>query len=333
MKFLKIILIVLAVIIGGYAIWMATLDGKYNVQRTVVINATPEVVFAEVSDFKTWPSWSSWFAKDTAMTTAFSEPSSGVGAWYTWDSKSQGAGRMEILSAEANTSIQSKIDFDGMGSSNTNWMLKPVDGGTEVTWSMEGEMPFFFRFMAGQMEANIGPDYEASLAKLKANLESRKPSYTFSEMTLQPMVIFYTHHDMAISQMSKEWYDAEVGKLVAFLGDDMANVTGAMMQIYTEWSEEEDKTVFDLAFPVSSSKLASGEFFKGQSYAGPCIKTTHFGAYEGIGDAHEAMTEYLKANNLEMGDVVMEVYSAGPNQHPDPADYMTEIYYSIKKAE
>lgn len=332
MKTLKIILIVLAVVLGGYAIWMATLNGQYNVQRTVVINATPEVVYAEVSDFKTWPTWTSWFEKDSTMTTTFSEPSNGVGAWYTWQSK-EGAGRMDLVSAEPNASIQSTIEFEGMGSSNVNWILKPVDGGTEVTWTMEGEMPFFFRWMANSMDEGIGPDYEQSLAKLKANLESRKPSYSFSEMNLQPMDIYYTHHEIAISAMNKEWYDAEIGKLTAYLGDDMANVTGALMEIYTYWNEDEDKTIFDLAFPVASKKPGNGIVMKGQSPSGRHIKTTHFGSYEGLGDAHEAMGEYFKANNLEMGDAVISVYSAGPNQQEDPADYMTEIYYPIKGAE
>ena len=332
MKILKVVLIVLGIVLGGYAIWMATLDGKYNVQRSVVINATPEVVYAEVSDFKTWPTWTSWFAKDSTMTTTFSEPSSGVGAWYTWDSK-DGKGRMDIINAEANASIQSTIEFEGMGSSNINWYLKPVDGGTEATWTMEGEMPFFFRWMAKSMDEGIGPDYEESLANLKANLESRKPSYTFSEMNLQPMDIYYTHHEIAISAMNKEWYEAEIGKLTAYLGDDMANVTGALMEIYTYWNEDEDKTIFDLAFPVASTKPGNGVIMKGQSPAGKHIKTTHFGSYEGMGEAHDAMGEYFKANNLEMGEEVMSVYSAGPNQHEDPADYMTEIYYSVKQPE
>lgn len=330
MRVLKIILIVLAVIFGGYAIWMATLDGKYNVQRSIVIKTTPEMVYAEVSDFKTWPSWSSWFEKDTTMTTEFSDPSNGVGAWYSWSSKNQGAGRMEILSAEPNATIQSKIEFDGMGSSNVNWMLKPVDGGTEVTWTMEGEMPFFFRFLAAQMDAGIGPDYERSLEKLKASLENRKPSYAFSEMTLMPMDIYYTHHEVAISDLNEAWYQAETRKITDYLGDDMANKTGGMMQIYSLWDEAGNKTIFDLAMPVASTKKGTNEIMKGQSYAGKCIKTTHYGAYEKIGEAHEAMDEYFKANNLQMGEVVMEVYVAGPQEEEDPANYMTEIYYSLK---
>ena len=55
----------MAVILGGFAIWMATLDGKYDVSRTIFIDTTPEAAYTEISDFKTWPNWGPWFAKDS----------------------------------------------------------------------------------------------------------------------------------------------------------------------------------------------------------------------------------------------------------------------------
>jgi uncharacterized protein YndB with AHSA1/START domain len=125
MKVLKVILIILIVIFGGFAIWMATLDGKYDVQRSVYIDATPELVYAEVSDFKTWPEWGPWFAKDSTMQAQFGDQTQGEGATYSWTSENQGSGDMKIVAAEPGNSMETKINFGGMGSSNGYWTFTP----------------------------------------------------------------------------------------------------------------------------------------------------------------------------------------------------------------
>jgi K+-transporting ATPase KdpF subunit len=59
MKILKIIGIVLAVLIAGVLIVAATKPDTFVVQRSVSIKAPPDKVFALISDFRAWSSWSS----------------------------------------------------------------------------------------------------------------------------------------------------------------------------------------------------------------------------------------------------------------------------------
>ncbi len=330
MKVLKIILIIIVVIVGGAAIYMATLDGKYDVNRSVYIDATPEMVYAEVSDFKTWPEWSSWFEKDETMKAEFGDPSQGVGATYSWTSENQGSGDMVILEAEPGKSMKTQINFGGMGSSNGYWMFEPKDGGTQVTWGFKGEMPFFFRFMAANMDEGVGPDFEKGLSNLKENIESRKPQYEFTEMTLQPTAIYYTHHENTpMSTMSGEWFGANWGMISGYLAEDMNNVTGAPMAIYWDWNEAEGTFSADLAIPCSSEKPGNDVVMKGESYSGKVIKTTYMGAYDGTGEAHMALEEYMKANNIPFGGPAMEVYVTDPSTEPDTAKWVTEIYYGV----
>ena len=99
MKVLKIILLILVVVIGGALIWLATLDGKYDVKRSVTINASADDAYAVVSDLATWPKWGVWFEKDSTMVTSYNEQTQGLGAWYTWTGN-DGKGRLEIVEAE-----------------------------------------------------------------------------------------------------------------------------------------------------------------------------------------------------------------------------------------
>lgn len=173
MKILKTLGIVVLVLIATYALWNASIDSEYNVHRTVNIEATPEVISATVSDFTTWPSWSIWFERDSAMIPTFGDITSGEGATYSWISETQGSGNMTILTYESGKSMTSQINFDGQGSSNGYWRFTPLENGTtDVTWGFKGKMPFLMRWMAAAMETWVGPDFEGGLNNLKVLIEA-----------------------------------------------------------------------------------------------------------------------------------------------------------------
>jgi hypothetical protein len=173
MKILKIIGIVIVVLVGGFAIYSATLDPAYDVKRSTTINASPDMVSATVSDFTTWPEWSAWFEKDATMEASYPGVTSGVGATYAWTSENSGNGTMDILEYAEGSSMKTEISFDGMGTSNGYWTFEEVQGGTNVTWGFSGEMPFFFRWMNAGMDASVGPDFEQGLGNLKVMVEAK----------------------------------------------------------------------------------------------------------------------------------------------------------------
>ena len=54
MKLLKYILLVLMLLAVVGAIYLGSLDGNYDVNRTRIIEAPQEVVFNEINDYKNW---------------------------------------------------------------------------------------------------------------------------------------------------------------------------------------------------------------------------------------------------------------------------------------
>lgn len=330
MKVLKIVLIVLAVIIGGFSIWMATLDGKYDVNRTVFIDSTPEAVYAEISDFKTWPTWGAWFEKDSTMQITYGEISQGAGATYSWTSEYSGSGTMEILEAESNKSMKTKLDFDAMGSSNGYWNLTPKDGGTEVTWGFTGEMPFFLRFMNSGMDAAIGADFVIGLNNLKAILEARKPVVEIAEVALEAHKIYYMHYAIGWEEISSELYAKSYGAIGEYLGEDMAKMTWAPLALIHVWDEVSQTAEMDICIPSASEKPAKDLILVGETYAGKALKAIHMGDYSETGNVHFALEDYMTANQLEMNGPAFEVFVTDPVEEPDTAKWVTEIYYPIK---
>ncbi len=170
---LKKILIVLLIAIAGVLGYAATKPDTFQVQRKAVIAAPPEKVFALIEDFRRWNEWSPWDKLDPAMTRTFGGPATGVGATYAWAGNSAvGEGRMEILESTPPSKIRIKLDFIKPFESNnvTEFALVPRDGGTEVTWTMQGPNPYVTKLMDIFVSTDkmIGKDFEKGLADMGA---------------------------------------------------------------------------------------------------------------------------------------------------------------------
>ena len=177
---LKIILSVVLLAVLAVLGLAATKPDTFQVQRSTTIKAVPDKIFALVNDFRRWAEWSPWEALDPAMQRSHSGAASGQGAIYAWEgNKAVGAGRMEILQAQAPSKLSIKLDFirPFEGHNTTDFTLSPgpdsANPSTTVTWLMQGPTPFVSKLMQVfvSMDSLIGKDFEAGLAKMKAVAE------------------------------------------------------------------------------------------------------------------------------------------------------------------
>jgi hypothetical protein len=172
---LKIIAIAVVVLIAAVLIYAATKPDTFRVERKTVIKAPPEKVLAEINDFHRWGAWSPYEKKDPAMKRSFTGPASGTGAQYGWEGNNDvGTGSMEILQA---TPQQTRIKLDFLkpfeAHNQAVFSVSPQAGGTELTWAMEGPLPYFGKVMHVffNMDKMVGTDFEVGLANLKALAE------------------------------------------------------------------------------------------------------------------------------------------------------------------
>lgn len=149
---------------------------RYHVARTIRIDAPPARVFDLVSDFDTWTTWSPWLCADPEATVTVSQPSSAVGAVYTWQGELVGQGKVEHRRLEPNRLIAEELRFikPFRSRADVNFELQPAGSGTEVTWHMYGSLPWFMFWMQSSLEAFIGMDYERGLKMLKELIETAR---------------------------------------------------------------------------------------------------------------------------------------------------------------
>jgi Polyketide cyclase / dehydrase and lipid transport len=169
----KKVLIVLAVVIVGFLAFAATRPDTYHVERATKIDAPAAVIFAQLEDFKAWPSWSPWEKKDPDMKKTFEGPASGVGSSYSWQgNKEVGKGKMSVTASEPPRQIKYRLEFiePFTAVAATGFTLASAgDKTSAVTWEMDGTNNLmgkvFGIFM--NMDAAIGGDFEKGLASLK----------------------------------------------------------------------------------------------------------------------------------------------------------------------
>ncbi len=172
MKILKRLVLIVAVIVVLVLAVGFFLPGAYQVERSIVIAAPPDLVFEQVHDLRKNEAWSPW--KDPTMKITYSENTAGPGASSSWESEDMGNGTQTIVSSAPPAAIDTHLDFGDMGEADVHWSFHGEGEGVRVTQTMTGDqgMNPIKRYFGLMMDNMIGPKFEEGLASLKSVSES-----------------------------------------------------------------------------------------------------------------------------------------------------------------
>ena len=173
-----IVLAALAAIVVAVLAIAATRPDTFRVRRSAGIRAPAERIFALIDDFHAWAGWSPWEKLDPDMKRTYSGAPKGPGAVYAWAGNAKvGSGRMEILESTPPGRILIKLDFikPFEGHNTAEFTLVPKGDSTEVTWTMDGPVPYFAKILhlLVNMDKMVGGQFDTGLANLKAATENR----------------------------------------------------------------------------------------------------------------------------------------------------------------
>ncbi len=277
---------------------------------------------------------------DRDMEKSYEGPESGPGAKYSRKGNDEvGTGFPEILETEPHTSIKSRPVFEEPWQSESviRWKFSPTEGGTRAAWSVSGELPGYLFWMGQKdMEEMMGPDFESGLAKLKElseNAAKASPSFEVVVKEVKSKPYFYIRERIAMSEMSSEFFGMRFGKIPGHLGPDAAKVTDPPFAIFHEWDEASGETEVSVGIASASAKPESDNIARGMTYGGPTMMISYRGPYEDMGDAHNHMHKHIAASDYEFAGVPWEVFVTNPEDQPDPAERITEIYYPVRLAQ
>ncbi len=128
------IVVGLILLVGVVALIGLLLPKAHRASRTVVYSAPPEAVYAAISGFAKFPEWRSG-VKSVEILSAGDEPT------RFREDGSNGVITYRVETREPNARLVTRIDDPSLPFGGT-WTLevKPVDGGTELTITEEGEI-------------------------------------------------------------------------------------------------------------------------------------------------------------------------------------------------
>jgi effector-binding domain-containing protein len=340
MKYLKYLLFLLLILAIGFSIYIAVQPNSFQVTRTKTIKAPGAVIYNNVIDFKNWEAWSSWAEADPDMTITLHEKTNGIGGSYTWEDK-DGIGTMKTVKAVPNASINQQMQIEDFPTSEVSWSFKPnEDGSTEVTWNISGkDLPFTFKTFAtvmGGMEKQIAPHYERSLEKLDSIvINSMKAFNVKINGITQYGGGFYLYKttnatNANISQVMSQQY----GSIGMFMEQHNIAFAGMPFTIYHDMNMENGTVIMSNAIPVKEKIVITGDSNISCDYHPKMtvLKATLKGNYTNLGEAWKTTMQYIAENNIEQSQhKPFEIYTTDPEQFPNPADWITEIYIPIKE--
>ncbi len=162
-------ILMVAFVVGGFL-----LPRRLQVTRATTIQAPAMEVYDQLQSFRNWETWAPWFKRDPFLEKEFKDPPAGVGAMMSWNSKSQGQGRIKIVSSFPGQSLRMAVDFGSNGEAEMSLDLTSSGGATTVEWSFQSDFGqnmakrYFGLFFAGSVES----DLDEALANLKAKMEN-----------------------------------------------------------------------------------------------------------------------------------------------------------------
>ncbi|GAB3244062.1 SRPBCC family protein [Chitinimonas naiadis] len=176
MKLLKRVVVFVAGLVVLLVIIGFLLPSHFAVQRSTVIQAPPEKIFAQIDAPAAWTTWTVWNRRDPAMKIEYSGPKQGLNAAWRWESATEGNGGMTFTAIEPGRQLTYRLEFPDMGMVSTGVLrLEPEGSATKVTWTNEGDMGNnpINRYFGLIMDKMVGPDFAAGLANLKEIVEKQ----------------------------------------------------------------------------------------------------------------------------------------------------------------
>ena len=103
---------------------------------------------------------------------------------------------------------------------------------------------------------------------------------------------------------------------------------GAPMTVYHDIDFNYEHTDIEVVLPVNDE----GRKIKPENFSpGLCAYTIYTGAYSSIGDAYAAVMKWIETNGYKISGAPFDMYIKGPREASSPDEFVTEVYFPVKK--
>jgi effector-binding domain-containing protein len=340
MKILKYLFFLLLIIIIGSAIYFGTKDGTYDIQDTMLIQAPPEVIFNKVNDYKSWENWGAWKKEDSTMTFTYAEKTSGEGASYSWDGEMSGS--MTTTKVIPNKEIEQDLTLKtpaGERNPKVYWTFEEEAGGTKVIWGIKGEHTLidkaYFALSGMDFDAEMHKMNKAGLEGIAQEVAEDMKQYSINVDGVTQYGGGYYMYTTSVAKLSEldENTEPMMNVVMDFITNNNLNMAGKPFTLYNEIDNANNTVIFSTGVPVKERVITPEGSPVVCGFMEPvlAVKVSLKGNYKHLSEAYSKGESYIEKNSHlkdPMGKM-FEVYITDPEETPNPANWLTEVYIPI----
>ncbi len=345
MKIFKYLFFLLLIFIIGASIYIATKDGKFQIEQTQLMKAPQEVVFNEVNEYRNWKNWEPWSQESDDMIINYGDKTKGEGASYSWNSEEMGDGEITTTQANPFSSLEQQITFKtpfGESSSHVYWQFTQEGDSTLVTWGMKGEQSFMekvaFTFQEESLTDMMQPMFKEGLDNLERSIKAKMETYSINVDGVTQHgggYYMYTATASKISQVQEKMANM-IKQVSRYMDENSIEKAGKPFVIYNQWDEDQGTAIFSAGFFTPSEVVTPSEsaILTGYMPKQRTLRVSLKGDYGNLKEAWDKAYEYLESNGLIVDENAkpFEIYPTGPNDHANPAEWVTQIYIPLTEA-
>lgn len=152
---------------------LSLLPRDVQVERSLIVTASPEQIFPYVNNFHAWRKWSSPANRNAKVEYSYEGPEQGAGAKQIWyGSEDYGFIVITRSQPEKGIWIETAYNSDQINS-HGSIVFEKTENGTRVTRTSKAKLPpIFGPIYRGEVESSIGNYLDYSLSKMKRLIES-----------------------------------------------------------------------------------------------------------------------------------------------------------------
>ncbi|TEB13977.1 Multidrug-efflux transporter 1 regulator [Pelotomaculum sp. FP] len=163
---------------------------------------------------------------------------------------------------------------------------------------------------------------EQDIEKIERRENIMQANYLVKTVEMQPKTIYSLRRKMSIRDLAEAF-----GTLCAGLEKSRLKPAGPFLSIYHD--EEFNRGCTDIEVGVELSG-GSGEHVRTLA-PGLCCFATHIGPYDDFTSCYTALIEWIEKEGYTVSGPPFELYIKGYNDNISSGEYVTEIYFPIKK--
>ncbi len=149
--------------------------------------------------------------------------------------------------------------------------------------------------------------------------------FEIKEVQLEPqpvLVIKFSTEPQRLGDKLGQHFPA----IFQYAGGKSLTLTGMPFVRYLEMT---DVFTVEAGMPVDVADAGEGDIYGTELVGGSAITTDHYGPYEGLGAAHEALRTWAIDHGHQPEWGGWEVYETDPGSEPDSSKWLTRVYLSL----